>query len=338
MGLQYTWGAATDDLVAIRDTQGHHYYATTDRLGSVRTLARRDGTWQLTQRFDPHGRPLARDTAASFGLGARLRYGWTGREWDAETGFSYHRARYFDPTSRRWTQEDPIGYGGGGNLYAYASGSPLEARDPSGLIPSEGEVRRRQEAAMVDPMAAQMISLATRVEVYNFWLPVHDPWKSRWLEVLQATVLRLARNVTFESSDPDNAEILRDNWRLVTRVLVDRQRFDPIAKQIVNALDWLSRGETVFRFIDGTPSDGGLGLTFADGRMLIDVSRLIMSTTTTVGAVMLHEMGHAQYRATSLRPDWDESNRNALNWENTFRRAVNMPERQHHAHYPDTGW
>ena len=176
MGLQYTWGAATDDLVAIRDTQGHHYYATTDRLGSVRTLARRDGTWQLTQRFDPHGRPLARDTAASFGLGARLRYGWTGREWDAETGFSYHRARYFDPTSRRWTQEDPIGYGGGGNLYAYAGGSPLEARDPSGLIPSAGEVRRRQEAAMVDPMAAQQLDLAARVDAYNFWLPVFDSW------------------------------------------------------------------------------------------------------------------------------------------------------------------
>jgi hypothetical protein len=33
---------------------------------------------------------------------------------------------------RRFVQEDPIGYAGGGNLYAYAGGNPIEARDPSG--------------------------------------------------------------------------------------------------------------------------------------------------------------------------------------------------------------
>ena len=110
---------------------------TTDRLGSVRSLARRDGTWALTQRFAAYGERLSRDTSASYGLGARLRYGWTGREYDVETGFSFHRARYYLPTLRRWTQEDPIGYGGGGNLYAYVGGAPLEVRDPSGLQTDE---------------------------------------------------------------------------------------------------------------------------------------------------------------------------------------------------------
>ena len=59
--------------------------------------------------------------------------GWTGREVDAETGMSFHRARYYSPELRRWTQEDPIGYRGGANLYAYVDGRVLEARDPSGL-------------------------------------------------------------------------------------------------------------------------------------------------------------------------------------------------------------
>ena len=132
IGLTYTWGAGTDQLLAITDG-ATHYYATTDRLGSVRSLARRDGTWVLTQRFSPYGVRMSRDTSASFGLGLRLRYGWTGREWDQETGLSYHRARYFLPTVRRWTQEDPIGYGGGINVYAYVSAKPLEARDPNGM-------------------------------------------------------------------------------------------------------------------------------------------------------------------------------------------------------------
>ncbi len=119
--------------MAITTAAGAHYYVTTDKLGSVRSIAKRDGTWQLSQRFDPYGRMIVRDSAMTYTLGAQLRYGWTGREWDAETGFSYHRARYFDPESRRWTQEDPIGYAGGMNVYAYVGGSPMEATDPSGL-------------------------------------------------------------------------------------------------------------------------------------------------------------------------------------------------------------
>ncbi len=144
IGLRYTWGAGTDDLVAITTAAGQHFYVTTDKLGSVRSIAKRDGTWQLSQRFDPYGRLIARDSASGATIGGLLRYGWTGREWDEETGFSYHRARYFDPESRRWTQEDPIGYAGGMNVYAYVGGSPMEARDPSGMIPSEDGVFRRE--------------------------------------------------------------------------------------------------------------------------------------------------------------------------------------------------
>jgi len=131
MGLKYTHGG-TDRLLAITDG-ATHYYITTDKLGSVRALTRRDGTWALNQRFGPYGERIARDTSASFALGHRLRFGWTGRELDAETGLSFHRARYYFPSIRRWTQEDPIGYLGSQNLYTYVMGSPLQLRDPTGL-------------------------------------------------------------------------------------------------------------------------------------------------------------------------------------------------------------
>ncbi len=132
IGVRYVWGPAADDLLAIRNANGDHFYVVQDKLRSVRSVVQRDGTWRRSRRFGPCGAIMA-DTASG-NLLFELRYGWTGREYDRETGWYYFRARYFDPAVRRFVQEDPIGYGGGGNLYAYAGGNPIERRDPSGMM------------------------------------------------------------------------------------------------------------------------------------------------------------------------------------------------------------
>lgn len=51
------------------------------------------------------------------------------------TGQLFRRNRYYDPDAGRFTQEDPIGLGGGNNLYGFASGDPLNFSDPFGLCP-----------------------------------------------------------------------------------------------------------------------------------------------------------------------------------------------------------
>jgi RHS repeat-associated protein len=51
------------------------------------------------------------------------------------TGLLYKRNRYFDPVSGRFTQADPIGLGGGLNLYGFADGDPVNFSDPFGLKP-----------------------------------------------------------------------------------------------------------------------------------------------------------------------------------------------------------
>ena len=49
------------------------------------------------------------------------------------THTNFRRNRYYDPTSGRFTQEDPIGLAGGLNLYGFAGGDPVNFSDPFGL-------------------------------------------------------------------------------------------------------------------------------------------------------------------------------------------------------------
>lgn len=42
-------------------------------------------------------------------------------------------ARWYDPTTGRWSQRDPAGYVDGGNLYQYVASNPLKYVDPWGL-------------------------------------------------------------------------------------------------------------------------------------------------------------------------------------------------------------
>jgi RHS repeat-associated protein len=62
------------------------------------------------------------------------RYTYTGREFDADTGLMYYRARWYDPQVGRFISEDPIGFRGRDvNFYGYVKNGPLLFRDPSGL-------------------------------------------------------------------------------------------------------------------------------------------------------------------------------------------------------------
>ncbi len=166
---QYVWGMGTDDLVGVRDSAGTMYYATKDKLGSIRALVRRDGTWQMSMRFGPYGMGI--DSA---GTGIGLRYRWTGREYDAETGFYYFRARYYAPDQRRFVQEDPSGYSGGVNLYGYVNGRVLEQRDPSGLAPNgiyvnELNQRRQEMEDAMERAGLERTFFLTAQEKFEEW-------------------------------------------------------------------------------------------------------------------------------------------------------------------------
>ena len=62
-------------------------------------------------------------------------YGFTGREYDPESGLYYYRARYYDPEVGRFLSEDPIGLAGGLNTYRYVGNDPVNWADPTGEGP-----------------------------------------------------------------------------------------------------------------------------------------------------------------------------------------------------------
>lgn len=111
---------------------GTAYSLHADRQGSVIAVTdQATGTLVARYRFDAFGqREEVLATVAQ-------DIGFTGREYDAESGLYHFRARAYDPAAGRFIQSDPLGFAAGDlNLYAYTWNDPANWTDPSGLSPS----------------------------------------------------------------------------------------------------------------------------------------------------------------------------------------------------------
>ncbi|HEX8695960.1 MAG TPA: RHS repeat-associated core domain-containing protein [Longimicrobium sp.] len=76
------------------------------------------------------------------------RHSWMGsllQHGRDPSGQYYRRNRFYDASTGRFTQEDPIGLSGGLNLYGFADGDPVSYSDPYGLCPEPGELSGVQD-------------------------------------------------------------------------------------------------------------------------------------------------------------------------------------------------
>jgi len=124
-------------------------YPVRDLVGSVWGLVGQGGeVTAAALEYNAWGKP-SWEPGTDFGP---VRY--TGRDWDADEGMYYYRARWYAPELGRFLQPDPIGFAGGDlNLFAYVLGDPATARDPSGLD-AYGEALA--DALYLDPSEADL--------------------------------------------------------------------------------------------------------------------------------------------------------------------------------------
>jgi RHS repeat-associated protein len=107
---------------------GLYYYAT-DHLGSVREVTNSSGTLVARYDFDLWGKR----TKLTGTLDTEV--GFTGHHHHAKSGLVLTWFRAYDAEAGRWLSADPLGEGGGLNLYAYCYGNPLNLYDPDGMRP-----------------------------------------------------------------------------------------------------------------------------------------------------------------------------------------------------------
>ncbi|RJP24975.1 MAG: hypothetical protein C4520_03080 [Candidatus Abyssobacteria bacterium SURF_5] len=127
----FTHGPGIDDpLIARYD--GTDYLYQKNHQGSVLGLATFGGVMVKSYRYDAFGN-VKQETGPTINRG----FTYTSRERHARSGLYYYRARWYSPEIGRFITQDPIGYLGGANLYAYVGNDPLSYVDPFGLCKEE---------------------------------------------------------------------------------------------------------------------------------------------------------------------------------------------------------
>lgn len=105
-------------------------YVTADGMGTPRAVTDSSGNtvWQLPYQGNPFSEQ--QPTSAN---GYTLNVRFAGQYYDAESGLNYNVHRYYESTTGRYIQSDPIGLHGGMSTYGYVKGSPLNRIDPLGM-------------------------------------------------------------------------------------------------------------------------------------------------------------------------------------------------------------
>jgi RHS repeat-associated protein len=118
------------------------YYYHTDHLGSSSWITYTDGSVTQHMQNLPFGEPFIDQRATSYDI----RYKFTGKEMDTETGYQYFGARYYNSDLSVWLSVDPLSDKYPSNSpYMYTLGNPIILIDPDGMKVEIGGKNREEK-------------------------------------------------------------------------------------------------------------------------------------------------------------------------------------------------
>ncbi|MCL5772914.1 MAG: DUF4329 domain-containing protein [Firmicutes bacterium] len=112
-----------------------YHYSLTDGQGSIMGLTDDAGTITDQYQYEAWGNPANLPNPPP--NQTYNPYHYTGQQVDPSTGLHYLRNRYYDAQAGRFITDDPIGFEGGLNLFAYCDNDPVNLIDPEGLRPGD---------------------------------------------------------------------------------------------------------------------------------------------------------------------------------------------------------
>ena len=134
---QSFWGLRPDCLIAWHDVPRLPSRIYTDLWGSVLG----EGSGEPLLEYGPFGESAPPFPGPGFGFASKC--------YEPLSGLYFNRARFYDPTSGRFTQPDPKGLVDGPNLYAFARNNPMAYGDPDGT-----EARHHSQGRIAEITAA----------------------------------------------------------------------------------------------------------------------------------------------------------------------------------------
>ncbi|MFM1945070.1 MAG: hypothetical protein RI897_4052 [Verrucomicrobiota bacterium] len=110
---------------------GYNYTYHADGGGNITYAVASNGTKMAEYRYDSFGRTLSVYEQRAF---TGNRYRFSSKEVHLRSGMYHYGYRFYNPSTGRWINRDPIGERGGINLYGFVGNEPLAAVDPFGKL------------------------------------------------------------------------------------------------------------------------------------------------------------------------------------------------------------
>ena len=128
--VRYLFGNGVDqNMGRFKEDEAYVWYLG-DNLGTIRDWADTKSMLIAHSAFGAFGDPLGTPSTT-----LNDRFGFTGREYNPESGLYFYRARFYNSGAGRFLEPDPLGYTYPEiNLYRYVGNSPANGIDPTGEV------------------------------------------------------------------------------------------------------------------------------------------------------------------------------------------------------------